>query len=137
MKEKEIYFFGEIGWELNARDLAREFENLEEGVKPVLLIHSGGGSVIEGNVIYNLIKKQGNVEAKIIGLCASMATVISSACEKVSISENATYMIHRISGFAFGNPDEMKEELKFTEDLERGLINALAKKSGIVKAMVS
>lgn len=129
MAKREINFFGEIGWGITAESIQAELNNTAGNDTPVLLVHSGGGSVYEGNAIYNIIRSRGGVEAKIIGVCASMATIIVSACDKVMMARNATYMIHRISGMPFGNPDEVESELKEMRALEDGLIKSLSIKS--------
>src|SRR4051812_46075261 len=58
------------------------------------LVNSYGGDVIIGLAIYNFLKHyNAEVEVEIIGICASIATVIASAASpgKLKISKNAFF----------------------------------------------
>src|SRR5699024_12226091 len=61
-----------------------------------LIINSGGGDVFSASEIYTELRSyKGEVNARIVGVAASAATVISSACSKVTMSPTASYMIHK------------------------------------------
>lgn len=88
-------------------------------------IHSGGGSVTDGFVIYNTLSKlTASVRIFIDGVAASMASVI--ACipnAKVHIPANAWIMVHKPWGGLLGDSDELRD---YADLLDRNEINMLA-----------
>lgn len=93
-----------------------------------IVMNSMGGDLFEASGIYDLIKGCGmEVTAKIYGVAASAATLISCAASRVLISENSRYMVHRAQGCAMGNVDEIGgylKDLKSTEDQILGIYAA-------------
>ena len=74
---KEILIYGAIGWDVDARDIARQFQDAA-GEDVLLRIHSEGGSVHEGNAIITAIRgHDAAVHAQIDGMAFSMAAVIA------------------------------------------------------------
>ena len=60
-----------------------------------LRIASGGGSIVEGNTIFNALKRHGaKVVTHIDSLAASMASVIAMAGDEVHMAANGLFMIH-------------------------------------------
>ena len=131
----EIYIYGEIANEkwfdddvtpksiLNALN---EFENVNE---VNIHINSYGGSCTAGNAIVaimdNYRRKNNGVKfnSYIEGIAASMATGISAACDKVYMSDNSLYMIHKPWGMAIGNADELQKSIELLEKTEETLVN--------------
>ena len=63
----------------------------------IVYIHSPGGDVFEGFAIYNALKNTGKeIEVRIVGQCASIATSIASAASpgRLFMNEKGTFMIH-------------------------------------------
>jgi ATP-dependent protease ClpP protease subunit len=128
---KRVNFFGEIGFDIDANSFLSDISGASSGDVVTLVIHSPGGSVFEGNTIYNIIKNsEARFEAEIIGLCASMATVIASACDSVKMSDNALFMIHAPMSGSFGNAAEKSDEIEVLRKLEEGMLRAFASKTG-------
>ncbi len=66
--------------------------------------------MFEGIAIYNALRlHKASVHVSIEGLCASIATVIAMAGDKVAMAENAMFMIHNPYGWAGGDADEMRK----------------------------
>ena len=92
----DIFIYGDISeskiWEedFTAKEFAEKIANLDE---ITLHINSSGGDIFPAITISNLIKTK-DVTCIIEGICASAATIISSACKKVVICKNALFMIH-------------------------------------------
>jgi len=97
-------------------------------------IHSGGGSVFEGNRIYNELKKlrmRGvEVTARINTLAASMGSVICMGADKVEIASNGKLMIHEVSGGVHGNAEEIKRYSELVEELSDDIAGIYAEKTG-------
>ena len=95
---------------MTARDFKSELEALGDVEEIDMLIHTPGGSVLEGWAIYNLVKNHpAKVSARIGGLAASMGTVIAMAADTVEMPDNAFFMIHNPSGVSMGDADEMRD----------------------------
>lgn len=99
--ESEILLYGPIasehswfGDEVTAKDFADDLESL--GNAPVTVrINSGGGDVFAAHAIHNLlVKYKGTVTVAIDGLCASAATIVAMAGDKITMPTNALFMIH-------------------------------------------
>lgn len=121
---------GEIGWEVTADSVNKQLEKAE-GQDVVFEIASPGGSVFEGVEIFNSIRNyEGNTEARIIGMAASMASYIPLATDKVLAEDNATFMIHNAWGIAIGDSEEMKAEAEILESINGLLAQEYISKTG-------
>ncbi len=114
----EIVIFDEIGrWGVSAKSFKQDLDALGKVSTIKLLINSPGGSVFEGLAIYNQLKAHSAyVEAHIIGLSASMATIIPRAADKVVAYTNTMHMIHNPWGSAWG---EAKDLRKYADLLDK------------------
>ncbi len=106
----EIELYDEISpWGVDARS----FRNALKGVKAsriVLRINSPGGWVHEGFAIANDLRDHpATVDVIVTGLCASIATVVAMAADKVYMAQGTRMMIHRPWGFVVGVADEMRQ----------------------------
>ena len=66
------------------------------GGRPLTVrVNSPGGDVFAAQAIYNQLKTYGgSIHVVIDGICASAATIVACAGNKVSMPDNALYMIH-------------------------------------------
>ena len=109
-----------------------------EGKDVQITVNSGGGSTIAGSAIYNMIDRyEGTVHADIIGIAASMATVIVSAADTVSMAENALYMIHNPWSMAVGDSDDMKKQADILDKIKASLLQAYVRKTGMSEDKIS
>jgi ATP-dependent protease ClpP protease subunit len=75
-----------------------------------LNINSPGGDLFEGVAAFNVIKACGKpVNVNIIGLCASAASLIACAGDKVTMCPGSTYMIHEAQAVCMGYSSDMKK----------------------------
>jgi len=82
-------------------------------------MHSPGGSVFDGNLIYNTLRAfKGDLTIVIDGIAASMATIIMLAANKIKIADNGWIMIHAPSGSVEGTAIEMEKYAKVLRILE-------------------
>ena len=73
-------------------------------------INSPGGDVFEGIAIYNLLREHdGEVTVNVIGLAASIASVIAMAGDNIRIAKSAYFMIHNAWTIAMGNRNDMQK----------------------------
>lgn len=120
----EILLYGEINanaefWKewlgddsmTSARGFAQDLQSLE-GKDLLLRINSPGGDVFQAQAMYSLLKSySGDVECHIDGICASAATVVACAANKIVMPENALFMIH--------NPSVMLCDSMTEDDLQK------------------
>ncbi len=96
-----------------------------------IVINSPGGYLFEASGIFDLIRGSGmDSTAKIYGVSASAATYIACACNRVFISENSRYMVHRAQGGVCGNVDEIESYLKDLKGTENQILKIYAARTG-------
>lgn len=95
-----VYIYGGIGKErgeisfdnVNAQLALPENRAADEIHSHII---SPGGDVFEGEAIYNALKNSGKkIVTQIEGTCASIATLIAGAGEKIIMNRTARFMIH-------------------------------------------
>jgi len=133
----EILIYDEIGadpWTgtgIGADDFVRELRAIK-APKIDVRINSVGGSVFDGNAIYNaLARHPAHVDVYIDGIAASIASVIAMAGDKIYIASNAYIMIHNPYGrVEWGDASDMRK-MADTLDMIRGsLIGTYARRTG-------
>lgn len=129
----QITIDGVIGFDVLAKDIRAELKNANYDDID-MSISSPGGSVYEGIAIFNeirdYIRKGGVVNARVIGLAASMASYIPLAANTVSIEDNAVWMIHNPWTIAAGNQNDMRKTADTLEGIATVLASAYVKKTG-------
>ncbi len=139
----EIMIFEQIGkdfWTGDGID-AKSFVNDLKGVKAKKInidINSPGGSVFDGNAIYNALKAhKAHKHVKISGIAASISSVIAMAGDTIEMPENAMMMIHDPWSFAMGNSDEMMKQAEVLDKIKEGLVSAYVNRTGNDEKTVS
>lgn len=125
--EAELFIYDEIGgWGVHANELLAELKALPESVDTLhLRINSPGGSVIQGNVIYNALKRlDKTIITHIDGMAASMASVIALAGSRVHMAANALYMIHNPWTMIAGEADDLRKEADLLDKIKDTILNA-------------
>lgn len=89
-------------------------EGIESGDEVTVNINSVGGSVLGGVAIANQIKalnaKGVHTTARVEGLCASIATVIMCACERIVMDDTSFIMIHNCWSMVQGDSNELRKQ---------------------------
>ena len=108
------------------------FQQIESNKKDITVkLHTYGGSVFDGNLIYNTIaNSMANVQIHIVGIAASMGAIISLASDKVYIVENGYMMIHAPSGGVHGTANDLESNIKLMRSMEQNFISKLLEKTG-------
>jgi len=110
--------------EVNIKQVTQQIQDNADAEKLIIHIHSPGGDVDEGFGIHDILVAHGKdkgieIETRIEGLCASIATVIAMAGSVRKITENSEFMIHNPWGDAWGDSDDVQkyaDQLKAVED---------------------
>lgn len=122
---KTIQLDGIVGQEITVDSVVEQLpENNNEKIR--LEVNSPGGDYFVGLAIYNKLKMRGGeITIDIIGLAASAMALIAMAAspDKLLMRPASRFMIHKPSGGAFGNDEELErvsDELKkMNEDIEK------------------
>lgn len=135
IKPQEIKLYGDIGtWKNNGETFTNTLYEIEKtGCKDLIIrMHCYGGSVFEGNVMFNALQRS-NMKIKIIidGIAASMASVFLMAADEVEIADNGFIMIHTPSGYTQGNAKAHEQATKLLYDLENNFSKQYANKTGL------
>ena len=102
-------------------------KNLEKGEDITFEITSAGGSCTAGIAIANMIR-QASAEghktcAHIIGLAASMASVIACAADEIKMDQSAFMMIHNPWTQAQGDAEELRKEADTLDKFKSALMS--------------
>lgn len=87
-------------------------------------INSLGGNVMGGLAIANAIKgyTKGTVTARVLGIAASMASVIACAADTLEIADGAFMMIHNPWTVAMGDADELRKSADVLDQIKSSII---------------
>jgi len=97
-------------------------------------INSPGGDVAHGFSIHDLLAShEAHITTKVNGLTASAATVIAQAGDVREMSDNALYLVHNASTWAFGNKNSLLSTVGSLEKVDDRMSNLYAKRSGKTK----
>ncbi|WP_454752074.1 head maturation protease, ClpP-related [Cupriavidus necator] len=127
----EVSIFDEIGyWGVTAKDFIADLRKVE--AKTInLSINSPGGSVFDGLAIYNALRASGKtINVRVIGIAASIASVIAMAGDKITMPENTFMMVHNPWTFAYGNADELRDLADTLEKIGSSLVATYVARTG-------
>ena len=129
----EILIYDEIGaYGVSAKNFAMDLKALGSVKNINVRINSPGGSVMDGNAIYNTLRQnKANVNVQIDGMALSMGSVIAMAGDSISMAENAMLMIHNPWGMAVGDADQLRKEADVMDKMKGTLVGAYTRKTGI------
>jgi ATP-dependent protease ClpP protease subunit len=101
-------------------------------------IHTYGGDVFEGNLIYNFIAGfDGEVDFYIDGVAASMGSIIVRSGGRVFIADNGFQMIHAPQGGGYGTAKQLIERAKLLTSMEKNFTKNLMEATGKPEEEVS
>ncbi len=129
---KIIELSGYVGWQITARGLK---EQLPADNSDILLkIDSFGGSVFEGNRLFNVIDDyEGNIFIELGAVAASAASYffLSIAVKNISVRENTVFVAHKAWAFMIGNSDELRNEADILDGFDRIIATTYSKSTGL------
>lgn len=116
-----------------AKDFEKELKALGDVEEITLRIYSPGGYVFEGLAIHDILANHpARITVQIDGLCASIATVIMLAADKIVMPSNAYVMIHNAQGIEMGDYRTMA---KMAADLEKWSADIAKMYAGKIKSV--
>ena len=129
----EIFLYDAIGdpwWGMiGAENVIADLSQMS-GKRVTMRIASPGGSVDEGRLIYNALKRyKGGVDVVVDSSAYSIASYIAMAGERVVMAKNAMMMIHNPWTMAFGNADELRRTADGLDKYRDSIVDAYTDKS--------
>lgn len=131
-----VQIFDQIGedWFGGSGLSAKQFSDVlsEVGNGPLLVeINSPGGNVWDGLSIYNQLRgRKAPVTTRVVGIAASIASIIALAGDRVEMADAALVMIHDPSGMASGTSEDMRKMANALDQHAEVLVGVYHKKTG-------
>lgn len=130
--EAEVLVYDEIGsyWGTCAEDFVRELRNVTAR-KVTVRVNSPGGSFFDGVTCANALRAHpSTVTVRVEGLCASAASVIAMAGDRIEMAPQTQLMIHDAIGGAYGNAQVMREMVDVLDRISDSIADAYAARAG-------
>lgn len=107
----------------------------------VCSINSLGGYVTEAMAIHDFMVQLQNNGTKVncigTGIVASAATYILMASRNASMTENSFFMIHNVSGYAYGDVNQVENQAKTLRKFNDTIRDFYANATGLPKETIS
>ena len=106
---------------------AKDFQQALAGITAPhidLFINSPGGSVFEGIAIYNFLKTHpAKITAHVVGIAASIASVIAMSGDEIVMADGAMMMIHSPSIGSGGNSEQLRKNATLLDQIEESILD--------------
>jgi len=128
----EIEIFDEIDlfWGIGPKDFKSRLDEVSGAKSIKLKINSPGGSVFDGMSIYNMLKNhKAKLDVEVIGLAASIASVIALAGRSLTMAEGSYFMIHNPLTVMVGDAEELRKTADLLDKMKENFIDIYAEHS--------
>lgn len=132
---KKFRLDGVVGRDITAANIAK---NLEGETAVTITVKSGGGDIIEGFAILNLLQDFDGKISFDVDYAASMMSVIIMAGDTIRMKDSSSIlMIHRPWGGTSGNSEDLRKHADTLDKMEAMLLDLYASKTGMSKESIS
>ena len=137
-----LQIFDQIGedWFGGSGISAKAFSDALQSVGPgplVVEINSPGGNVWDGLAIYNMLRgRQSPVTTRVVGIAASIASIIALAGDTIEMADASLFMIHDPSGMVAGTSEDMRKMANALDQHAEILANIYVKRTGKTSAQI-
>ena len=129
--DAEITLYGDIGFDITAKEFSDELNALDKPDSITIRINSFGGDIFEGVTIYSrLIDSGANITVKIDGIAASAASVMQMAANEIHIAEAGFLMIHDAWAGTVGNASAMMKMAGRLEAVSEQMASVYQRRTG-------
>jgi len=136
MEPATIQIFDQIGEDwfggsgVSAKAFSQTLQDIGQGPL-VVEINSPGGNVWDGLSIYNMLRgRQAPVTTRVVGIAASIASIIALAGDTVEMADASLFMIHDPSGMVAGTSEDMRKMADALDQHAEVLAGIYAKATG-------
>lgn len=134
---QDIYIYGEVGKQVTLDTVLKDIT--PKASSYIVHIHSNGGDVFEGYAIYNALKNTGKeIIVHVEGTCASIATLIASAGNKIIMNLKSAWMIHspRIASMS-GTSKDLRNVAGQLDKIENQLIDSWVGRTNLTREQLA
>ena len=137
-KTASISIFDEIGgFGVSMSDFTEAVKNLGTFDHLRIEINSGGGDVFTGIGLYNFLRAlKARKTVSVLGLAASIASVIALAGDEIEIPDSAFFMIHDPSAMVIGGAGEMDKMADTLRNVKNTLVDIYAVHTGLSTSVI-
>lgn len=133
----EIILYGDIGFDVTARQFSDEMKRLGKVSAIDLRINSFGGDVFDGVAIYSrLVDSGADITVHVDGIAASAASVVAMAGDRIRITEAGQMMIHDAWALSAGNAADFRRMADRLEAVSEQMAGIYVRRTGQDLAMV-
>jgi len=136
---QEIFIYGEVGKQVTLDTVLAKIT--PKATEYIVYIHSPGGDVFEGFAIYNALKNTGKeIEVRIVGQCASIATSIASAASpgRLFMNEKGSFMIHNPSFMQIsGESKDLRNAAELLDQIKSQFLKEWSSRTGLSSEQLS
>lgn len=129
----EVSIHDEIGaWGVTARAFIADLKAQSADAPSInLSINSPGGSVFDGLAIYNSLRGIGKpVNVTILGIAASMASVVAMAGTTISMPSNAMVMVHNAISGMYGDAEDLRDQADVLDKIDNSIVGIYVARTG-------
>jgi len=129
----EIEIFDEIDnfWGIGPKQFKEKLDEVKSAKSIKLLLNSPGGSVFDGMAIYNMLAAhRDKLDVEVVGLAASIASIIALAGRKLTMGEGSYYMIHNPLTVIVGDAAELRKTADILDKMKGEFVSIYKNKSG-------
>lgn len=122
-KNYNLFLKGDVGyWDFNS-DMVNWVLDKHKDSEVNVLVNSLGGYTHEGVAISSLFKINGNVHVHFVGHNASAATIAAMGAKRITIDEDAAFLVHKclmpVMEWDYMNADELDAHIKKLEKVKQ------------------
>ena len=134
----EISVFDEVGgWGVTVADFKKELDAVKGAAAITLSINSPGGDVFAGMALYNLLLPlKARLSVRVLGLAASISSIIALAGKSLTMAEGAYFMIHNPWTIAAGTEKDLIKTAGLLGQIGASMADIYAARSGKKKAEI-
>jgi ATP-dependent Clp endopeptidase proteolytic subunit ClpP len=128
----EIEIFDEIDnfWGIGPKDFKAKLDEIKGAKNIKLMLNSPGGSVFDGMAIYNMLAAhRDKLDIEVVGLAASIASIIALSGRKLTMATGAYYMIHNPLTVMVGDSEDLRKTADLLDKMKGEFVSIYKKKS--------
>jgi ATP-dependent Clp endopeptidase proteolytic subunit ClpP len=121
----ELSIFDEIGgFGISSAQFKEEFDLVRDKKSIHLMLNSPGGSITDGMAMYNILSSvRAKLSIEVLGMAASMASVIALAGKELIMDEGTYLMIHNPWVTTYGDAAQLRKDAAVLDKMRGELLN--------------
>jgi ATP-dependent Clp endopeptidase proteolytic subunit ClpP len=124
----ELSIFDEIGgFGVLVADFKKDFDAVKNAKSIHLMLNTPGGSVTDGMAIYNILAAvRDKLDVEVIGLAASMGSIVALAGRSLAMDEGTYFMIHNPWTISWGDADQLRHDAGVLDKMQAEIVSIYA-----------